>query len=439
MKNEKKDRNIKSVSRRDFIRSTATLSAAAMLSGSEKLFAAGADKIRAGLIGCGGRGTGAAWNCVQSAPNIEIYAVADLFRDKIEKTLNKFRNEDKSKTTTYSGGKLKGKQLNITPERCFVGFDAYKQLLATDVDLVILACPPHFRPRHFAAAVEAGKHVFMEKPVATDPVGIRSVIASAKLARQKRLSVVAGTQRRHSARYIELMKRIHNGDIGQIMAGQAYWNGGGWNGPTGKPANVSDMEWQIRNWFHFNWLSGDQIVEQHVHNIDVINWALRSHPVGAIGMGGREVRGGEGNIFDHFAVEFEYPGGVRVLSMCRHMPGCTNSVLERIVGTKGVAYPDSRIEGANAFGYKGNPPNPYIQEHTDLIASIRGGKYLNEGEQVAESTMTAILGRMSTYTGRAIKWDWAMKASKLDMSPEKYELGDVPILPLAIPGKTKLI
>ena len=329
--------------------------------------------------------------------------------------------------------------MNITPERCLVGFDAYKNLLATDVDLVILACPPHFRPRHLAAAVEAGKHVFMEKPVAVDPVGIRSVLASSEQAERKGLAIVAGTQRRHQAHYRELMNRIHNGDIGEIVAAQGYWNDGGWDGPTGKPANMSDMEWQIRHWVHFTWLSGDQIVEQHVHNIDVINWALRSHPVQALGMGGREVRGGEGNIFDHFAIEFKYPNGVRVLTMCRQIDGCTNRISERVVGTKGVAYLDSRIEGPNAYKYEGHETDPYIQEHTDLIQSIRNGNPLNEGRQVAESTMAAILGRMSAYTGRAIKWDWVMNASKLDLSPPKYELGDLPVRPLAVPGKTRLI
>ncbi|MFC1739540.1 Gfo/Idh/MocA family oxidoreductase [Planctomycetota bacterium] len=428
-----------SISRRDFIKSTAVVSTAAMLSGTEKLFAAGSDKIRVGIIGSGGRGTGAAWNCVQSVPNIEVYALADLFQDKIDRTLDKYRNEDPEEASAYSGGRLKDEQLNVTPERCFVGFDAYKKLLATDVDLVVLACPPHFRPGHLAAAVEAGKHVFMEKPVAVDPVGIRSIIASSELAQKKGLAIVAGTQRRHHARYIELMKRIHTGDIGQIVAAQGYWNDGGWNGPTGKPADMSDMEWQIRHWIHFTWLSGDQIVEQHVHNIDVINWALRSHPVQVMAMGGRETRGGEGNIFDHMAVEFEYPNGVRVLSMCRQMAGCTNRISERVVGTKGVAFLDGRIEGSNAYEYKGESRDPYIQEHTDLIASIRNGEPLNEGRQVAESTMAAVMGRMSAYTGRALQWDWAMNASELDLSPPKYELGDLPVRPIAVPGKTRLI
>lgn len=433
------NKKVKGISRRDFIKGTVVVSAAAMLSGNEKLFAAGSDKIRVGVIGSGGRGTGAAWDCAQSAPNVEVYALADLFPDKIEYTLNKFTKEDPKKASSYSGGRLKEGQMNITPERCFVGFDAYKNLLATDVDLVILACPPHFRPRHLAAAVEAGKHVFMEKPVAVDPVGIRSVLASSEQAERKGLAIVAGTQRRHHAGYLELMNRIHNGDIGEIVAAQGYWNDGGWDGPTGKPAHMSDMEWQIRHWVHFTWLSGDQIVEQHVHNIDVINWALRSHPVQALGMGGREVRGGEGNIFDHFAIEFEYPNGMRVLTMCRQMDGCTNRISERVVGTKGVAYLDGWIEGPNAYKYEDEATDPYIQEHTDLIESVRNGNPLNEGRQVAESTMAAILGRMSAYTGRAIKWDWAMNASKLDLSPPKYELGDLPVRPLAVPGKTRLI
>jgi predicted dehydrogenase len=433
------DKAAKDISRRDFMKASAAVGAAAMFAGREKLFAQGTDKIRVGLIGCGGRGTGAGWNCVQAAPNVEVYALADVFSDKVEHTLNKYTKEDPEKTDEYGGGRLKKEQVNVTPERCFVGFDAYKKLLATEVDLVILATPPHFRPSHLAAAVDAGKHVFMEKPVAVDPVGVRSILASSEKAKSKGLAIVAGTQRRHQGSYLELMKRIHKGDIGEIVAAQCYWNGGGWDGPTGKPTHMSEMEWQIRHWIHFTWLSGDQIVEQHIHNIDVVNWALGSHPVQAMGMGGREVRAGEGNIFDHFAVEFEYPNGVRVLSMCRHMAGCTDRVSERIVGTKGVAFPDRKIEGDNAYTYEGSAPNPYIQEQTDLIASIRSGEPLNEGQQVAESTMAAILGRMSAYTGRALKWDWAMNASKLDLSPAKYEFCDLTVRPVSVPGKTLLI
>jgi len=317
--------------------------------------------------------------------------------------------------------------------------------------MVILGTPPHFRPEHFKAAIEAGKHVFMEKPVAVDPVGIRSIIASSELAKQKGLAIVAGTQRRHQAHYLEIMRRIHRGDIGEVVGGQCYWNMGAlWverakeNMQKRTVLGWSDMEWQCRNWLFFTWLSGDHIVEQHVHNLDIINWAIGAHPVQAMGMGGREVRTGPeyGNIFDHFAVEYEYANGVRVLSMCRQTDGCHEQVSERVVGTKGQTYTDGSngsVEGQNPYKYEGESPNPYVQEHADLIASIREGKPLNEGKRIAESTLTAIIGRMSAYTGRALKWDWAMNASKLDLTPPEYEMGDLPVRPVAVPGKTKLV
>lgn len=418
-------------SRRDFLKSSAAVGMAAVLAGGkERLFAAGSDKLRVGLIGCGWRGTEAAENCVTAAPNVEVVAMGDLVPDQLDWSLAQLSRKVDDK-------------VSVTEETSFVGFDAYKKVIACDVDIVILATPPHFRPIHLKAAVEAGKHVFMEKPVAVDPVGIRSIIASSELAQQQGLAIVAGTQRRHQAHYLEILKRIHNGDIGDIVSAQCYWNMGElW--VKDRLPNWSDMEWQCRNWLYFTWLSGDHIVEQHVHNLDIINWAIGTHPVQAMGMGGREVRTGPeyGNIFDHFAVEYEYPNGVRILSMCRQTAGCHELVAERVAGTKGQLYTDGStgfIEGQNPYKYEGESPNPYVQEHTDLIASIRDGKPLNEGRQVAESTMTAIMGRMSVYTGRALKWDWAMNASKLDLSPPKYEFGDLPVRPVSVPGKTELI
>jgi predicted dehydrogenase len=424
------DKSAKDISRRDFMKASATIGAAAMFSGREKLFAQGTDKLRVGLIGCGGRGTGAAKDCVRSSENVEIVAMGDLFRDRLEGSLEDLKNEV-------------GEHVSVTEEMMFEGFDAYKQVIATDIDMVILGTPPHFRPEHLKAAVEAGKHIFMEKPVAVDPVGIRSVIASSELAKKKGLAIVAGTQRRHQAHYLDIMKRIQQGDIGEIVGGQCYWNMGElW--VVEKEQGWSDMEWQCRNWLYFTWLSGDHIVEQHVHNLDVINWAIGSHPVQCMGMGGRQVRTAPkfGNIFDHFAIEYEYPNGVRVLSMCRQTAGCNNQVSERVVGTKGQTYTDGSngfIEGPNAYKYEGESRNPYEQEHTDLIASIRSGEPLNEGKRVAESTMTAIMGRMSAYTGRALKWDWAMNASKLDLSPARYEFCDLAVRPVSVPGKTLLI
>ncbi len=438
---QKKERQDDKLSRRDFVKAAVAASFAGMnpvLTG--KLYAAGSGELKVGLIGCGGRGTGAATQALMGVDkSVKLWAMADLFEDKLDASYNMLSKGAKGR---YDRVDFEGlaDQMDVPGQRRFVGFDAYKGLLNSGVDMVILATPPHFRPEHFEAAVEAGKHVFMEKPVAVDPVGVRRVIVAAKLAEKRSLSVVAGTQRRHQLHYIEILKRIHDGAIGEVVAAQCYWNGGGGSLTRSKPDGMSDMEWQCRRWYYFCWLCGDHIVEQHVHNIDVMNWAIGSHPVQCIGMGGREVRKG-GNIWDHFAVEFEYPGGLRVLSMCRQIPRCTDRVSERIVGTKGYAYIDSGtgfIKGENPYEGPASP-NPYVQEHIDLIRSIRKGSGLNEGVQVAESTMCAIMGRMSAYTGRALSWDWAMKASKLDLRPPKYEFGNLPVRPVAVPGKTMLI
>jgi len=431
-----------SVSRRQFIQGTAASLAALGVVGG-RLYAAGSDKIRVGLVGCGSRGVGAVRNCVDSSPNVEITALADLFQDRIDACLATIK-KDGDKDWSSSQPWKHADKVKVTRETCFTGFDAYQKLINSGaVDLVILATSPHFRPMHLKAAVEAGKHVFMEKPVAVDPVGIRSVLQSSELAKAKGLAIVAGTQRRHDPKYVEVIKRVHNGDIGELVAGQCYWLGPcvrNWGFYHERQPSWTDMETQCRNWYFYTWQSGDHIVEQHVHNIDVINWAMGGHPVTAIGMGGRQVRVEPefGNIYDHFAVEFEYANGARILSMARQTMGCAERVAERIVGSKGVAV-EGLIEGAKPFKYSGPTPNPYEQEHADLIQSIRDGRPLNEGKQVAESTMTAILGRMSAYTGRAIKWDWVMNASKQDLTPPTYELGPLPVAPVPMPGKTPLI
>jgi myo-inositol 2-dehydrogenase/D-chiro-inositol 1-dehydrogenase len=429
------------ISRRDFMRGSAAMGLGVLAMGRSRMYARGSNTLRVGLVGCGSRGTGAAMNCVDSSPNVEIWAMADLFKDQLDSCLGRLRKNGE-KDWSASKAWQNAEKVKVTPERCFTGFDAFRKVIGSGVDLVILATSPHFRPEHLAAAIEAGKHVFMEKPVAVDPVGIRSVIASSELAKQKNLAIVAGTQRRHAPNYIEVMKRVHDGAIGEIVSGQCYWNQGWvrqwgfWRQP--KP-EWSEMETQCRNWYYYTWLSGDHIVEQHVHNIDVINWAMGSHPVQVLGMGGRQVRTEPefGNIYDHFAVEYEYANGARIMSMARQIIGCTDRIAERVVGSKGVAR-DGNITGASPYSYSGPGINPYEQEHTDLIKSIREGKPLNEGRQVAESTLTAIMGRMSAYTGRAFKWDWAMNASKLDLRPREYKFGPVAVAPVAIPGRTPL-
>jgi len=416
------------VTRRDFIKTSIGASLAAAIPADLGFHAAGSDTIRIGVVGCGGRGTGAAIDCLNAAPGVEVVAMGDLFLDRIDSSLKKILEAHPDK-------------VKVTKNKCFTGFDNYLQVAACpEVNLIVTAAAPGFRPLHLKAAVEAGKHIFMEKPVAVDPVGVRSVIASSELAQKKGLAVVSGTQRRHQQSYQELMKRIHNGAIGEIVGGQCYWNQGDlW--VIKKTPQMSDMEWQCRNWLYFSWLSGDHIVEQHVHNIDAMNWAFGSLPVKVMGMGGRQQRTAPeyGNIYDHFAVEFEYPNGVRVLSMCRQIPGCADRIEERIVGTKGYAFGYGEIHGETFWKFEADEPNPYVQEQADLIASIRAGKPLNEGRRIAESTMCAIMGRMSAYTGRAISWEWAMASSKLDLTPAKYDLGPNPVDPVAIPGVTPLI
>ena len=416
------------LTRRDFLRASAAATAGLATQwtpGYAAAHAGAAETIRVGVIGCGGRGTGAAANCINSAEGVELVAMGDLFPDRIERAKNQL--------TRAIAEKFK-----VTPDRTFTGFDAYKQVIASDVDLVILATPPGFRPEHLKAAIDAGKHVFTEKPVAVDPVGIRSVIATADLAKSKNLAIVAGTQRRHDPKYIETIRRIHAGEIGDVMAGQVYWNQGGLWTAERKP-EMSDAEWQIRNWLYFTWLSGDHVVEQHVHNIDVANWVLGGHPIRANGVGGRQVRTGPeyGHIYDHFGVEMEYENGARILSMCRQQDGTEGYVGEYFIGTKGTSNAADTIRGATSWKYSGESVNPYQQEHTNLIASIRAGTPLNEGRQVAESVLTAIMVREAAYTGQAVTWDQVLEA-ELDLTPKNLAFGDLPVAPVAMPGVTKL-
>jgi predicted dehydrogenase len=391
------------------------------------------DTIRVGVIGCGGRGTGAAVNALAAHPKVSIVAMADLFEDRLNGSYGWLADND-----DYAD------RVNVDPAHKFVGFDAYKQLLAIDnIDYVILATPPHFRPIHFDAAINAGKHVFMEKPVAVDPAGIRKVLDAGARAKQQALSVVAGTQRRHENSYLSLMKRVNDGELGEVVSASCYWNQGGLWVHDRKP-EYSDMEWQCRNWLYFTWLSGDHICEQHIHNIDVINWAKDGPPVKATGMGGRQVRTDAkyGNIFDHFSIEYEYADGMTMQSMCRQIDGCAGRVEEVIVGSKArsVSRPGyAVITGGSDWRFSGDNRNPYEQEHVDLIASILGeGRYLNEAKRVAESTLTAVMGRMSAYTGKSITWEQSLN-SKLDLAPDSYSFSDLPVRPVAVPGKTPLI
>ena len=373
--------------------------------------------------------------------------MGDLFADRLESSHGTLAL-GKATGRRKAPPKLPEGSVDVPKSRQFVGFDAYQKVIDSGVDIVILATPPAFRPAQLEAAVKAGKHVFIEKPVAVDPVGIRSIIASSELAAQKGLAIVAGTQRRHQAPYVETMKRIHDGAIGELVSAQCYWNMGTLWVHDRKP-EYSDMEWQIRNWLYFTWLSGDHIVEQHVHNIDVVNWAFGGPPMTVYGMGGRAARKGEkhGNVYDHFCIEFEYPNKARTISTARQTANASGRVSERVVGEKGVSDCRGKIwsHEAGADGkpkllweYDGESPNPYVQEHTDLIASIRKGKPLNEGKRIAESTLSAIAARMSAYTGRHLKFDWALNSSKLDLVPKELKFGPNPVRPVAKPGTTQL-
>ena len=422
-------------SRRDFLK-TSTLAIGATVATNvihNAAYAAGNGEIRIGLIGCGGRGTGAVENAFNSAPGVKLVAMGDVFKDRI--------NESRANLAKKPGNLDK---MEVKDETCFTGLDAYEKVInQKDVNYIILATPPGFRPAHLKAAVAAGKHIFTEKPVAVDGSGIRSVLATYEEAKTKNLAIAAGTQRRHQTGYLETLKRIHEGAIGEIVAARCYWNQGGlWK--KDRQEGWSDLEWQLRNWLYFTWLSGDHIVEQHVHNIDVVNWARRAHPISAMGMGGRQSRTTPdyGHIFDHFAIDYEYESGMHLMSMSRQVVGAANNVSEALVGTRGTCKVDRyQITGAKAWQMpreKGNSPDPYVAEHTDLIASIRASKPINELKNVAESTLTAIMGRMSAYTGKVVTWEQALNSTE-DLVPVALDWkASMEVPAVAIPGQTEL-
>jgi predicted dehydrogenase len=427
-----------SITRRQFVKQTSTVLGAAALAtqlGTRVMAqgpAAGADTLGVALIGCGGRGTGALNQCLGARPGVKLVAMGDLFQDRLDACRARLAKLDL------------GARNAVTDERCFVGFDAYKQVLACpEVDLVLLTTPPGFRPLQLQAAVAAGKHVFMEKPVAVDPVGVRSVIASGKLADVKGLSIVAGTQYRRQDSYVKAIERIHAGDIGKLLGAQGYYNSGPlWH--VKRTAAMSDMEWQCRNWYYFTWLSGDHLVEQCIHNVDALNWVFQGPPLKVLGSGGRIVRTGPeyGHVYDHFVVEYEYPGDARVMVMCRQMANTATKVANHIIGTEGIANVNpqtsdiSSHEGKRLFRHPERGRNPYVQEHIALLDAIRHGPPVNDTAGAAESTLTAIMGREAAYTGKEITWE-QITASDLDLSPSQYEFGDLPQQPVPTPGTAR--
>ena len=432
------------IDRRAFVRSS-SLAAAAAVTGFPFVItshAAPDDPIRVGVIGCGGRGTGASLNILQAntkvvypkiwyhtedaasdatikAKNVKVVALADVFKDRLDRCREQ----------------LKKVGNDVAEDHCFTGFDAYKKLLAIgEVNYIIHAAPPQFRPAHLRASIEAGKHTFVEKPLAVDGPGVRSVLESAELAKKKGLGILCGAQRRHQTSYIETVKRIQDGAIGELVECRAYWNGGGlWHVP--RQAGMTEMEYQLRNWCYYTWLSGDHVVEQHLHNLDVMRWVVGDHPVRAASLGGRQARTGKefGHIYDHFATEFEYANGMRMFSQCRQIEGATGNVGEAVRGTKGTSNCAGWIKGGQEWKYNGPTPNPYEQEHADLINSIRAGKPLNEAKECAEATLMGIMARESAYTGRTLTWEQVLN-SKQNLSPAKLELGDIQVPTVAIPG-----
>lgn len=438
----------KTSSRRDFLRGGAAVAGAGLaLGAATKAQAAGSDQIKIGLIGCGGRGSGAAKQALSTGhKNMVLWAMADAHKDRLDSSYSNLSNAVPD-------------QVKVTDERKFVGLDGYEKVIA-ESDLVILATPPGFRPYHFEAAINAGKNVFMEKPVATDAPGVRKVLEVAKIADQKGLKVACGLQRRYQNCYLEALKQVkENNIIGDIVGGQVYWNSAGvW--VKDRLPEQTELQYQLLNWYYFNWLCGDHIVEQHIHNIDVASWFIGANPVSAQGMGGRQVRTGKefGEIYDHHYVEFTYPNGVRINSQSRHQKGCKNDVREELTGTKGILYLDN---GGRCYAndHKGNTiwkyrptgpdrkdPDPYQVEHDVLQDAILNNKPCNDAYFTAESTMASILGRLATYGGKEVKWDEALN-SQIQLMPAKVTWETEPpskpkedgSYPIAIPGETKVV
>jgi myo-inositol 2-dehydrogenase/D-chiro-inositol 1-dehydrogenase len=396
-------------SRREFLKSSSALAAGAALAGglnvARAAYAAGSDLLKVALIGCGGRGTGAVHNILDACQGVKIVALADAFEDRLQEALDDLRKNYPDK-------------IDLPKDRLFVGLDAYQKAIASGADLVFLTTPPGFRPIHYAAAIEAGKHVFMEKPCCTDAPGYRSLMDSNRKADAKGLKVVVGLQRHHQRPYLREIPKIHDGKLGEILFMRAYWNGGElWVIP--RDPQWTEMQYQVRNWYYFVWTCGDHITEQHVHNLDICNWAMRGkiqdvkdcHPVEAVGMGSAHCRKmhGIGQIYDNHNVEFTYADGTKLFSQCRQQPNTWQSVSEHIHCAKGVATP--------CYGRGGR--NPYEQEHVDLVDAIRKDQPLNEGWYGAVSSFTAILGRMATYSGQHVKWDDAVAKGPHEM-PETY-------------------
>lgn len=414
-------------SRRDFLKTGSAGVAAALTLGptlSAKAFAGGGDVIKVGLIGCGGRGSGAASDALEADPGVRLFAMGDAFADELEKSFKELKAAYQDRVVVDDAHK-------------FVGFDAYKQVIDA-CDVVLLTTPPHFRPQHLKYAIEQGKHVFCEKPVAVDAPGVRSVIESCKLAEQKQLSVVSGLCWRYHPAIKAAFDEVQAGRIGDVVAARcSYFTRGLWVKP--RQESWSDMEWQLRNWLYFTWLSGDHIAEQHVHSIDKVVWAMGDkHPISATGTGGRFLRTEPtyGNVYDHFAIEYEFENDVTAFGRCRQQDPCIVDVSDTIYGTKGQLQINSarvRILGEKPWRYDGPDGNMYRLEHVALFKSIREDQPINNGGYMSTSTLMAVLGREAAYTGQVVKWD-ELLASDVHLGPQEYEWSSLPVPPVRKPG-----
>ena len=437
---------ITACTRRSFLGTSIVAGAAASaltIMRPELVRGAGKERLRAGLVGCGGRGTEAAIDLLTADANVELVATGDIFEDKLQKSLANLRDPaflmgaSPKHAAEFTGKPLEElvdsvrKRVTVDPEHCFSSFDAYRKVIASDIDVVMLCTPPGHRPEHFEAAVDAGKHIFTEKPIATDPVGTRRFIAAVKKAEESKLTVVAGTQRRSQRDYIETVQKIHEGALGDVVSLSATYLSGPVLHVDHRDPAWGDMEWQHRNWYSFVWICGDQMVEQHIHTIDFCNWVLGAHPVKVIASGGAAWRPREelyGNIYDHLTADFVYPNGVHLYSACRQYPkGSYRKVWNTVVGSKGHS------DGLD-MGSKGL--DPYVQEHVRLVNSIRGDTpCVNDGMTVAESTMTCIMGREAAYSGMEITWDMIMD-SKQDLQPKTLDYKLAMAVPaVAVPGR----
>lgn len=431
-----------SSSRRQFLATgTAAVAGAAVATTvspglAQGAYAGGSDLLKVGLIGCGGRGTGAASQALKADSGVELVAMADAFEDRLQSSRARLERQF---------NKNEQKRVNVPEEHCFVGLDAYKSVI-DKTDVVCLTSTPHFRPRHLKAAVDAGKHVFCEKPVAVDAPGLRSVVESSEKAKQQGTSLVSGLCWRYHHGKRAVFDQIKNGLIGDIVSMQcSYMTSGVWDPRKLREECDSEMEYQLRNWYYYTWLSGDFNVEQHIHSLDKMMWAMDDVPPATISAsGGRQVRTDEkyGNIYDHFNVVYEWDNGVKAFARCRHWKGCENDVSDYIVGTKGRAdvmkHRIFDLDGNEIWKFEGEGGDMYQIEHDELFASIRGAHPINNGDYMCKSTMMAISGRMAAYTGQKLTWDQVMNSQE-DLSPESYEWGDVPVPDVAIPGKTKFV